>query len=350
MQKFPQICIIKNISDDNDVHPGIDINKCDKNYLSRYKLQEEIEDFVTFVRIHNIYELFNMINVIIAPNDNYMLNIDDLYYTEDYVYQAIFKTVATQDKKDETYTELLRDSNKLATQMVGERHIVNGSMIILKRSIINTDFEYVDVTYDDITQILASQFVHKSIILKEDNTIAESDYIFSPLEANFGQSHLDNVRYHEFKYLDYRLFFHVDIKAQRDHLNVYASAIYGQKIYGNVLISMSDNSDSSPVNLDLTEDMLKKIATVILNHKLNKTDIDRKKYSRKLHIENKDIPDYNPDVHISFDHNNFPEVTLCPNFFQIIKQEYNNIKNKSNIITLDNVMSVISDSVLNDID
>ncbi len=349
MSKSPQICIITKESQEKDVHPGIDINNCESKYLSHYNLIEEIEDYIELVKINNIYQLFDMINVVVEPTEQYILNIDDLYYTEDYVFQAIFKTVVKNNDND-TYTELVYDSNKLATQFLGERHIVEGNMIIIKRSIYNTDFNYVDVTPEDLTQILASQFLHKSIILKEDDTIAEAEYIFSPLETNFGQSHLDNVRYHEFKYLDYRLFFHVDIKANRDKLNVFASAIYGQKLYGNVLISLSDNSDSAPVNLDLTQDLIKKIASVILYHKLNNTDIDRKKYSRKLHIENKDIPDYNPDIHTSFDHNNFPEVTLCPNFFQIIKEEYNNIKNKNDLITLDNVLSVINTSVLNDVD
>jgi hypothetical protein len=151
-----------------------------------------------------------------------------------------------------------------------------------------------------------------------------------------------------FKFIDYRLFFHVDTKAEQNKINRIASIIYGKKIYGNVLISLSDNSDSSPLNLDITDSVIKMIGTIIAYTKSTNTEVDRKRYSRKLDIVNKDIEDYNPEIHKDFTHNNFPEITLCPNFFQIIKGEYDRMKNDLNFATFDE-MSVIDNSVLNDI-
>ncbi len=321
----PTICIIKALNKDGERHCGIESKDWTVDFLSHYNIIENIGDFVQFLKLSTIYELFTTINVLINPKDIHIVNIEDLYYTSDYVYQAIFKSVS---KDTNCYSSLVNESNKLATQMLGERNIVDGDMIIIKRSITSCDFKYCDITCDDITEILQSQILHTAIIIENDGTITEQKYTYSPLEINFGQSHIDNVRYHEFKYLDFRLFFHVDTKAERTNINTFASEIYGQNIYGNVLISLSDNSDSSPVNLNLTKDILNQIHTVILYHIHNKSEIDRKKYRRNLEIKNKDFDDYDPSKHITFEHEGFPEITLCPNFFQIIKLEYDNIKEK----------------------
>jgi hypothetical protein len=342
----PTIAIINFNNSDNETHPGIDPKQWDDVNLSHYKLKDDIEEYIRLAKINTIYELFNIINVVVNPTDKHVVNIEDLYYTSDYVYQAIFKCVAKDI--NESYESYIKESNKLATQMLGERHMVDGNMILIKRSIINNDFDYTDVTLDDITDILRNQFLHKAIIIKPDDTIEEQSYIYSPLEINFGQSHIDNVRYHEFKFIDYRLFYHVDTKAEQTKINRIASIIYGKKIYGNVLISLSDNSDSSPLNLDMTKNLIKMIGTITIYTKSTNTEVDRKNYSRKLEIVNKDIEEYNPEIHKDFHHNNFPEITLCPNFFQIVQGEYNRIKNDINFDTF-NEMSIIDSSVLNDI-
>lgn len=342
--KNPIISIIKCQNFDNENHPGIHQEQWDVNSLSHYKLKENIEEYVDFIKLNTIYDLFNLMEVVICPTDKHIINIEDLYYTSDYVYQAIFKSVS----KDGSYTMLLEDSNKLATQMLGEKHIVDGNMIIIKRSIINNDFDYVDISFDDITQILRSQFLHKAVIIKPSSDIEEQYYVYNPLEINFGQSHLDNTRYHEFKFLEYRLFFHIDINAERtnDHLNKMASVIYGKNIYGNVLISLSDNSDSSPLNLNISTDIIRQIYYVTLYHKTNNTEIDKKKYGRKLELENKDIEEYNPEIHKEFKHNNFPEITMSPNFFQVIKLEYDFVQKNISDIEVD---KYTDNTVLNDI-
>jgi len=321
----PIICIVKSSNEDNERHHGIISKDWTEEFLTHYNLKENIQEYIQFIKLNTIYDLFTTMNVIINPSDKHMINIEDLYYTSDYVYQAIFKIIAKDTNC--SYNSLVEDSNKLATQMLGERHIVDGNMIIIKRSIINKDFCYTNMKIDDITDILKNQIIHTAVILKE-NDIMEQNYIYNPLEINFGQSHTDNVRYHEFKFLDFRLFFHVDTKVSRDKLNKIASGIYGQNIYGNVLISLSDNSDSTPLNLNLTPELVNHIYTIVMYHRHNKSEIDKKKYCRNMEIKNKDIEDYDPLKHTTFEHGGFPEITLCPNFFQVIKLEYNDIKDK----------------------
>lgn len=321
----PTICIIKALNQDDERHHGIEQKDWSEDFLSHYNLKENIQEYTQFMKMNTIYDLFTTMNVLINPSDKHIVNIEDLFYTSDYVFQAIFKTVAKDINC--SYNSLVEDSNKLATQMLGERHVVDGNMIIIKRSIINNDFDYVDITMDDITDILRNQIIHSAVIIEENN-INEKHYIYNALEINFGQSHIDNVRYHEFKFLDFRLFFHVDTKAPRDKLNKISSGIYGQNIYGKTLISLSDNSDSSPLNLNLTPDLINQIYTILMFHRFNKSEIDKKKYGRNVEIKNKDIEDYDPLKHTSFKHDGFPEITLCPNFFQVIKLEYNDIKDK----------------------
>lgn len=321
---MPRICIINAINSNGEKHCGIESQNWTENFLSHYNLKDNIEEFIKFYKLTTIYDLYTAINMVINPSDKYIVNIEDLYYTSDYVYQAIFKTVVKDS--NHTYTNLVEDSNKLATQLLGEKHVVDGNMIVIKRSIFNKDLNYEDIALEDITTILKSQLLHKAVVLK-DNDIYEQYYIYSPLEIHFN-SNIDNVRYHEFRFLDFRLFFHVDINADRNNLNKKASGIYGQNIYGNVLISLTDNSDSTPTNLDLTIELINNIYCIIMYHRQHNTEVDRKKYARNLEIKNKVIEDYDPTKHINFEHNGFPEITLFPNFFQIVKLEYNDIKNK----------------------
>jgi len=322
MSKNPIIAIVQFQTIDGERHSGIHESKWTNELLSHYKLKEDIEDYVSFLKLKTIYDLFGFIDIIIKPTDNHILNIEDLYYTSDYVYQAIFKCPVPTDNS--THQTLVNESNKLGTLMLGEKHIVDGNMILIKRSIINNNFYYEDISFDDITQIIKHQFLHQAVIVKPDNSIDNSQYIYNPLEINFGQSHLDNSRYYEFKFLEYRLFFHIDIKAEQteQNFNKIASVIYGRRVYGNVLISLTDNSDSSPINFDIDADLLNMIYMVCLYNKVNKCEIDKKKYARKMELNNKDIEDYDPTKHTDFNHNGFPEVTLCPNFFYIIKNEY----------------------------
>ena len=327
----PKVCIIRNINNQNEQHAGIDDKHWNEKDLSHYELKEKIEEFVDFIEILDTNDLFNLINIMIQPNNEYIINIDDFYYTSDYVYQAIFKMPADQ----KSYNSQIEESNKLAIQLLNEKFFVNGNMIIIKRSIINNEFDYVDMTYEDVTNILRSQFLHKAVIIEVNKNITEANYIFNALEINFNQSHLDNSRFFEFRFLDYRLFFHIDKNAEKtnNNLNIIASIIYGKQIYGNVLISLCDNSDTSPQPLSISKELLNQIFYLSLNQRFTNTDIDRKKYARNLNLDNKTIDNIEVVNLNKFNHNNFPEIILCPNFYYVIKNEYNilNINDLNNV-------------------
>jgi hypothetical protein len=338
----PKVCIVRNLNDLNEKHAGIDDCNWNEKDLSHYNLKDKIEDYIDFIEVLSIQDLFNLISCIIQPSDKYIINIDDFYYTSDYVYQAIFKMPSDNN----SYNTQLDESNKLGTQLLNEKFLVNGNMIIIKRSIINNKYEYVDMKMDDITDILRSQFLHKATILKTDNSIVESTYIFNALEINFDQSHLDNSRFFEYRFLDYRLFFHIDKNANKNELNLnkIASMIYGKNIYGNVLISLCDNSDDSPKPLDITEDIIRKIYYLSVQQRYKNEEIDRKKYARDLKIDNKTYDE--PQKSDKFEHNNFPEIILCPNFYYVIENEYKNL----NIDELNSVNNIKFDEILNDIE
>ena len=147
MSKNPTIAIIK-VQSNGEKHPGIDSKMWDNDSLNHYKLKDEIKDYIEFTKINTIYELFDNINNIICPSDKYIVNIEDIFYTSEYVYQAIFKCVSKEINT--SYVSLIEDSNKLATQILGERHAVDGNMILIKRSIYNNNFDYVDINFEDI--------------------------------------------------------------------------------------------------------------------------------------------------------------------------------------------------------
>jgi hypothetical protein len=344
MSLNPKVCIIRNVNDLNEKHAGIDDCNWNEKDLSHYNLKEKIEEYVDFIEILSIPDLFNLISCIIQPSDKYVINIDDFYYNSEYVYQAVFKL---PDHNNTTYNTQLEECNKLGTQLLTEKFIVNGNMIIIKRSIKNDKYEYVDMTMDDVTDILRSQFLHKAIIVKPNNQLVEATYIYNALEINFNQSHLDNSRFFEHRFLDYRLFFHIDKNAviEENNLNKFASMIYGKKIYGNVLISLCDNSDDSPKPLDITADIITQIYYLSLNQRHTNEEIDRKKYSRNLNIDKKEFNDtYTSD---KFEHENFPEIILCPNFYYVINNEYK-ILNIDELKFYEN--NINFDLVLNDIE
>ena len=131
-----------------------------------------------------------------------------------------------------------------------------------------------------------------------------------------------------------------------------ASIIFGKKIYGNCVLSLCDNADSSPKPMNFTEDLFKKIYTICLRNKLLNTEVNKKQYSRKITIENRSLTDeeINTDT---FNHNNFPEITLCPNFLYVIKQEYDNIVKTFNIesITEQQIIDILNTmNILNDVE
>lgn len=304
-----KIALIKFVNEYDEIHPGIDMNTINENLMSHYLLKENLEDFIQFIDIKNSTQLMEIINKM--NKDGSSITIDEFHYDSDYVFQGLFLTTM------ENNCEI----NKLGTQLIREKMYVISDLLIIKRSIINKDFDYIDVTYEDITTILKSQFYHQAVIIKPNGEIIEKSYMYHPLEINFDQSHLDNTRIHELKLLDLVLNFHIDLKAERSesNYNKVASYIYKKKIYGNVLISLSDGNDNYQKNIDLDKNTIKNIINITSkNHQIDKTQ-----YQRQINLDNltldEDIKSTSQST--KFIHNNFPVVALCPNFYYIVKNE-----------------------------
>jgi hypothetical protein len=77
-------------------------------------------------------EIFKLIEQYVKPDENSILNITDLYYDANYVYQSIYKVVESSNSKN---------YNALGSQLT-RTHTVGGTMILIKRCIVNNDHEY----------------------------------------------------------------------------------------------------------------------------------------------------------------------------------------------------------------
>jgi hypothetical protein len=324
--KYPTICIVKYVSDYGDKFNGIDIAKWDNQHLTYSYLNNEVEDYCNFLKVRNTNELIMMIQSFVKPDEKYMINIEDLYYTSDYVFQAIFKSPIENNNNNIDYNNLIEGSNKLATLMLHENHIVEGDMILIKRNITNNEYDYEDMTFSDIVDIIRAQLIHQAILITPNNTISEQFYIYDSLEIKFSDTNLEHYRSHEYRFLDFRLFFNIDRNAEKidENLNKIASIIFNKKIYGNCVISLCDNNDSTPKALDINNILINQIYTICLRNYLNNTDVDKKKYGRNINVNNRTMTDEQINTSHFF-HNNFPEITLCPNFFYVVKKEYNDI-------------------------
>lgn len=324
-----KICIIKFKNSYDEIHQGINLEDIDESKLEHYVLKDNIEDFVEFVDIKNSNQLFEIINKMNKNDDN--ITIDEFYYDSDYTYQGLFAHIDTSDNTS--------NINKLGTQFIREKMHVVSDLIIIKRSIINNDFDYENITFEDITNILRSQFLHKAVILKPNGDIIEKSYIYHQLEINFDQSSIDNTRIHECKILELTLIFNIDIKADKneENYNKFASNIYKKKIYGNVLISLCDTTDNYQKNIDLNKNVIQQLIYLLEL----KSEIDSTSYNRQISLENLTINDENVNSN-KFIHNNFPQVALCPNFYYIINREYEKYKNNKQINKL-NYTDILND-------
>lgn len=332
-----KIVLVKFKNEYDEIHPGIDMNEWDENKLNHYTLKENIEDFIEFIDIKNTNQLMEILNKL--NNVDGTISIDEFHYDSDYIYQGLFL--------HHDYME--NNINKLGTQFIREKMHVISDFVIVKRSIINNDFDYVDITFDDITSILQSQFLHQAVIITPNGEIIEKSYVYHPLEINFNQSHLDNTRIHQYKLLDLVLNFHIDIKTNRcqSNYNKFASNIYKKKIYGNVLISLCDQNDNDEKNIDLNKDVIK----YIINTLSKKYEIDKSQYSRQIYLNNLTLNDStqeNESVNKNkFIHNNFPVIALYPNFYSILKQE----NEKYGTFTNELISTVnVSSDILNDVE
>ena len=260
-------------------------------------------------------EIFKLIEQYVKPDENSILNITDLYYTKDYVFQSIYKVV--ESSKSKNY-------NALASQLT-RTQTVGGIMMLFKRSIHNDSHEFLDFTFEDLHTIIQSTFVHNAIVIHSNGTIEDYAFINDVLESTPDKQTFETIRYHEYKFLDYTMLFYCDISAEQtpENLNKIASTIYRKKIYGRVFITLTDNNDEHPQCINLDKYTLNQIYHL---HAIEE-ELDHTKYAKKFDLENQDT---------------FPQINYDPNLFSIINLEYIKKENVTHKTDIDNFKDVLN--------
>jgi hypothetical protein len=269
------------------------------NNFSFKKIKDDGLEF-SLVEMKNKEDIFDNIGLYIQPNDKSIMNITDLYYDKDYVYQAIYKSCT--DNKISTY-------NGLGSQLTRSQS-VDGSMILIKRLIISEEQSYVDFIFDDLYKLIKHTFVHNAVIINPNDKIEDFPYMNDVLESVVNNPETyETIRYHEYKFLDYVMVFYCNISVEQtsENLNKIASMIYRKKIYGKVFITLLDNNDEHPQHLDLNEDLIMQIYHL---HAIEK-EIDHEKYKKSFDLQNQE---------------KFPQINYDPNFFSIIHKEFQKYK------------------------
>lgn len=287
------------------------------NNFSYKNVKDTILDF-SQIELSSQEEIFNSIEQYLKPDDQTMMNITDLLYDENYVFQSIYKS--SEDTTREDY-------NGLASQLT-RTHKVCGPMLLIKRNIGENSSPYVNFTFDDLHRVVQSTFVHNAIVIHSNGQMEDFSFINDVLESTPDKQTFETIRYHEYKFLDYTMMFYCDISAEQSesNLNLIASTIYRKKIYGRVFVTLTDNNDENPQSLDLSIDTLKKIYHL---HAIEE-ELDHTKYAKKFDLSNTA---------------NFPQINYDPNFFSIINIEYQKKKNvakKTNPLNFNDVLNNIN--------
>lgn len=307
------------------VNMGYERLKLNKGMFDYYKIKEELKDYVSFVDVKNVGELFITLHKALKHTPQDHISINDFYYNDKYLLQSF--SLAGASEFDNNF-------NMLASQLNNGTFII-GSIVIVKRQM-NNKLLYEDIKIDDIIESIIDTFIHKGVIIKPNDNVVEFDYIFDVLEWTNPKETDKNIRYHEFKFLDHILIFYVNINTERtpENLNKQCSLIYGQKIYGEVLLGLRDTHDSVVSNRNMTIDLFKKIVHLFTTV----TQFNKSKYTRTQQKGEELKEDSKLEV--------FPHVTYFPNFFYIIENEYESTLN-------DNKREINYDQlegVLNDVD
>jgi hypothetical protein len=287
------------------------------NNFSFKKIKDDGLEY-SLVEMKNKEDIFDMIGLYIKPDDKSIMNITDLYYDNDYVYQTIYKSCT--DTKISTY-------NGLGSQLTRSQS-VDGSMILIKRLIISNEHPYEDFTFDDLYKLIKHTFVHNAVIVNPNDKIEDFPYMNDVLESMVNNPETyETIRYHEYKFLDYVMVFYCNISVEQipENLNKIASMIYRKKIYGKVFITLLDNNDEHPQHLDIHGDLIMQIYHL---HAIEK-EIDHEKYKKSFDLQNQE---------------SFPQINYDPNFFSIINKEfqkYKDFQHKTDINKFNDVLNNI---------
>jgi hypothetical protein len=295
-----------------DVHEGFGEETWFINNFLYTKLLDELKDSINFKSIESINDLFTILHLSGLTSDK-LIGISDVEYNDLYVFQTLY--VHTDKTTDS-------DFNKLASQIVRDVN-VNGKMIFIKRNLLDESYE--NFTLSDFITIVRNVFVRDAIQIDANGNCKQIEFMNDVLESQVYKDTFENIRYYEHKLLDYSLTFYISKaeKQEDSNLNIYASTIYGKKIFGKVVLTLTDHQDEHPRCLNLSEKTIKEIYHLYRNH----IEIDRSKYTKKLNFEDLNIDEINKI-------NSFPNITYNPNFFSIISSEYLRYKNMNLLFEL----------------
>jgi hypothetical protein len=298
-----------------DIHDGFNEESWFINNFTYTKLYDELKEYIHFQNISSLNDLFVELNKSGITPDKFV-GISDVEYNESYIFQCFY---VQTDKTTEP------DFNKLGTQIVRDIN-VNGKVIFIKRSLL--DESYVNFTSNDFITIVRNVFVRDAIQIDISGNCRIIEYINDVLESQIHKDTYENIRYYEYKLLDYTLTFYVNKSEEQtdENLNAYASAIYGKKIYGKVILTLVDHQTENPRCLNLNEKIIKEIYHLFKN----KIEIDRTRYTKKLPLDDLTITETGELF-------GFPNITLNPNFFSIISGEYLRYKNQNIELVLEDL-------------
>ena len=286
------------------------------NNFSYKNVKDTIIDF-TQIELNSEEDIFNSIEKYLKPDEHSMMNITDLLYDDNYVFQSIYKSSGDMTRED---------CNGLGSQLTRTNNVC-GVVLLIKRNIGDNSLSYVNFNFDDLHRIVQSTFVHNALVIHANGEMEDFSFINDVLESTPDKQTFETIRYHEYKFLDYTMMFYCDITAEQieSNLNVIASTIYRKKIYGRVFVTLTDNNDETPQFLDLSIQTLKKIYHL---HAIEE-ELDHTKYAKQFDLSKKD---------------NFPQINYDPNFFSIINIEYQkkkNVEKKTNPTTFNDILNQI---------
>ena len=360
MVKINNICIIKN-------HKGFDENKWNKEYITDFtNIYNYVNNYVSYDTVNDINEFENIIIKYLINENNFNVQIKDIYYTQNYVYQGLFIISDDIDDNNEKYiiqnkfkhSDKFGDEyNKLATQIIGDDNIkIISNLIIIKRNI-NNNHSYSNIEFNDIFDIINFRFIKKYILCKANNDIynlqIERD---KHVLLNFGEQLNKNELmgfakevYNIKDIIKYVIIFYVNKNVNKNinNLNKKASLLYGEAIYGDVILTLdhriqfNENGTTGsmhPEYIYLDDKIFNKLVYLHCIKYIN-NDI---KFNINDHINNNND---NNDKNLC----NMPNLLYSPNIFSIIDKEYN--KNKYLDINIDECLNKIefnTDKCLND--
>jgi len=298
-----------------DIHDGFGDETWFINNFTYTKLSEELKDSIKFVKIESINDLFTILQSSgLTPEK--LIGISDVEYNENTVFQTIY---------EQTDKTTVNNFNKLATQIVRDVNVC-GKIIFIKRNLLDESYE--NFVLSDFITIVRNVFVRDAVQIDINGNFRQIEFMNDVLESQVYKDTFENIRYYEHKLLDYTITFYIS-KAEKQedtNLNIYASTIYGKKIFGKVVLTLTDHHDEHPRCLNLTEKTVKEIYHLYNNC----IEIERSKYTKKLNLEDLNIDEKNKIEQINL----FPNITYNPNFFSIISSEYIKYKNINLILEL----------------